>query len=224
MFEVAGIKFHLYGLFIGVGAWIAMEIARFSHGKVEKESIENASWWALVSGLVGARIYHVADLWKSYYSANPDKIFALWDGGLGIWGGVVGGIVGLSVFCRIKKLNILEAADALVVGVPLAQTIGRAGNYFNGELYGKNGQPLFAYEGLLNLVLFVILLWMSRREPKSGLVTGIYLFGYGVIRVSLENLRPDEVIWRYQGVPVAVIFSVIAVIAGSILIFQRRRS
>lgn len=143
---------------------------------------------------------------------------------MGIWGAVGGGLLGLVIFCHFNKLKFLKILDTLVPGVPLAQAIGRVGNFINGELFGKNGEPLFAYEGVLNLVLFGVLWKASRKQKKSGLVSGTYLAGYGVIRVVLENFRPEETIWRLYGVPVAVIFGMVAILSGSCLIFRRRLS
>ena len=92
------------------------------------------------------------------------------------------------------------------------------------ELWGKNGEPLFAYEGLLNLVLFGVLWKVSTKKHKSGTLSGIYLIGYGVIRTLLENLRPDGTIWKLGGVPMAIIFSAVAILVGGYLIFRKRQS
>lgn len=112
----------------------------------------------------------------------------------------------------------------MVVGVPLAQAVGRVGNYLNGELVGKNGEPLFIYEGILNLFLFGTLWKISQKQHKEGFVFGIYLVGYGVIRTMLENLRPSETIWKILNIPTAIIFSVLAISVGVYLIFREKRS
>lgn len=223
MFDIFGVDFHWYGLLIGVGVWIAMEIALKNRGGVKKEILEKAMWWVILGGVIGARLYHVVDYWERYYSINILKIFYFWEGGLGIWGAVCGGIVGLYIFCYFNKLKFLKLLDVVVIGVPLAQAIGRVGNYINGELYGKNGEPLFAYEGVLNILLFGLIWMISRKEHRSGVVAGIYLIGYGVIRSILENLRPEDMIWKLFGIPVAVIFSIVAVIACSFFIFRKKQ-
>lgn len=223
MFEILGITFYGYGLLIGLGVWLAMEIALRNRGEIEKGVLEKAMWWTILGGVIGARLYHVVDYWSRYYSTNVIKILYFWEGGLGIWGAIGGGILGLLIFCCIKKLRFLSYLDSLVVGVPLAQTVGRVGNYVNGELVGKNGEPLFAYEGVLNLILFGVLWKVSRRQRKPGLISGIYLVGYGVIRASLENLRPAGDIWRFYGVPMAVVFSLAVILAGSYLIFRKKQ-
>lgn len=224
MFEIFGINFYWYGLLIGLGIWIAMEIALANRGKINEVVLEKAMSWTVFCGVIGARLYHVADYWSRYYSTNIVKVFSFGDGGLGIWGAVGGGVLGIIIFCYFNKLKSLDILDKLVVGVPLAQAIGRVGNFINGELLGKNGEPLFAYESVLNLVLFGVLWKISRNEKRSGEVSGVYLIGYGVIRIALENLRPETIIWKIYGVPVAVIFGVVAILAGCFLIFRKRQS
>jgi phosphatidylglycerol---prolipoprotein diacylglyceryl transferase len=224
MLEILGINFYAYGLLIGLGIWMAMEIALSHRGEIKKEILEKAIWWTVISGVLGARIYHIIDFWGTYYSTNIVKIFYFWEGGLGIWGAIAGGMLGMYVFCRFNKLKFTKVADSLVIGIPLAQTVGRIGNYINGELTGKNGEPLFAYEGILNLVLFGILWKLSRKQNREGVLSGIYLVGYGIIRMALENLRPTENIWRLCGIPMAIIFGVLAILFGAVLIFRKRQS
>jgi|WetSurMetagenome_2_1015567.scaffolds.fasta_scaffold142197_2 phosphatidylglycerol---prolipoprotein diacylglyceryl transferase len=224
MFEILGITFHWYGLLIGLAVAAAMEIALFRSGKIEKENLENAIWWVILAGVIGARLYHVIDYWSRYYSANPIKILYFWEGGLGIWGAISGGFLGLLIYCHFNKLKFWEYLDVMVIGVPMAQAIGRVGNYINGELWGKNGEPLFAYEGLLNLMLFGILWKASSKKQRSGTLSGIYLIGYGVIRALLEDMRPEENIWKIGGIPTAIIFSMAAIFAGGYLIFRRKQS
>lgn len=223
MFNLFGLSIHLYGLLIGIGVWIAFEIALGRKKKqIEKKVLENVLPWAVLGGIIGARLYHVVDFWNRYYVFQPIKIFYVWEGGLGIWGAIVGGVMAIYIYCLTKKLNFLKILDDLIVGVPLAQAIGRVGNRVNGELFGKNGEPLFAYEAVMNLILFGILWKISRKKTKPGQLSGIYLLGYGLIRVLLEGMRPEEIIWKIGGVPTAVIFGVISVLVGIWIISQKR--
>ena len=107
---------------------------------------------ALVAGVIGARLYHVIDYWQRYYQYNPGKIPAVWEGGLGIWGAIVGAVLGRSLYSYFKKKNLRTILEAFAVGAPIAQAIGRLGNWVNGELYGKNGEPLFACEAFPQLL------------------------------------------------------------------------
>ncbi len=243
MLDVFGIKLHAYGLLIGIGVYVAWEVAQ-RFGSVKKEVLDKLVPGLIIFGIIGARMYHVIDLWE-YYSVHFREIFYIWNGGLGIWGALLGGIFYLSFFAYLKKLNLLNLLDSVVIGVPFAQAIGRLGNWVNGELVGKNGEPLFAWEAGLNILLGMILLYFSgfriksgmtkerdgllrlgilppqadkRNDEKAGFVSGVYLIGYGVIRVLLENFRPDNIIWRVGGVPVATIFGIVAIFFGLILV------
>lgn len=232
------LKFNLYGLLIGIGVVLALEVSKrvakiFGIGE---KIVDSFFWWAVIGGIIGARAYHVIDLWE-FYSQNLPNIFYIWNGGIGIWGAILGGFLGLLLFWILKKrkeMSLLQILDVAVVGVPLAQSIGRWGNYFNNELWGKNGEPIFFYESALNLVLFFVL-WKTatrispRRSPsrspseeisyRKGTLTGIYLIGYGLIRGALEWLRPEEIVWHVGSIPTAIIFCLISFLVGMILIF-----
>ena len=217
MIEVLGITIHLYGMILGLGVWVGIEAAQLAFPKIKKE-IDAVFLWALIGGVVGARLYHVIDYWRRYYQYNLGKIWAVWEGGLGIWGAVLGTAMGIFLYGYFKKKNVWPVLEALAIGAPIAQAIGRLGNWVNGELYGRNGEPLFACEALLNLSLFIILLILRKKKACSGKLLGVYLIGYGVIRILLEGLRPNEIIWRIGGVPMAMIFGAIAISLGLLVI------
>lgn len=218
-----GLTIHWYGVLIGLGVWLALEIAlRRKKTSTEKKETEDIFFWTVLSGVIGARIYHVIDFWSRYYSHNPMKVFYIWEGGLGIWGAIGGAMLGGYFYCRWKKISFVPMMDSLIVGVPLAQAIGRIGNWVNGELVGKDGEPLFAYEASLNLLLFGLLWKVSQKKTETGKLTGIYLLGYGLIRIFLEGRRPSENIWKIGGIPMAIIFGAVAVVIGSRLISQKR--
>jgi phosphatidylglycerol:prolipoprotein diacylglycerol transferase len=221
MFNLFGITFHIYGVILGLGVWVGLETALLARPKMKKE-IEEAFVWALGIGIVGARLYHVVDFWGRYYRDNFWKILAVWEGGLGIWGAIVGAGLGIVLYSLLRKKKVWGLLEAYAIGAPIAQAIGRLGNFVNGELYGKNGEPLFAYEAGLNLFLFALLWKIHKNKRFAGKLFGIYLIGYGVIRILLERLRPDEVIWTIGGFPTAIIFGVVAVIFGFLI--NRRRS
>jgi phosphatidylglycerol---prolipoprotein diacylglyceryl transferase len=239
MISVLGFDFHLYGFFIGLGIVGALQ-ASLRYAKkpgVKKELVEKAAWWAVVGGVIGARVYHVVHLWGEFYRFNLVNVLYIWQGGLGIWGAIIGGVVGLvgywfcikvrnylSLRCRPPevpnpgKLPFVQLMDVMIVGMPLGQAIGRLGNWANRELLGKNGEPLFAWEAVLNLGLYVILWQIGNRKSKTGKITGAYLIGYGLIRIFLESFRPEEIIWKWQGVPVAIIMGTISLLVGGFLV------
>jgi len=195
--------------------------------------------WAVVGGVIGARLYHVVDEW-AFYADNWALIPAVWRGGLGIYGAIIGGIGGLWLFSLRTQLRLAVVLDVAAVGLALGQVIGRWGNYVNQELYGQptegwwgimiepsyrlpgyeevaRYQPLFLYESLSMLLVWGGLWWgiTSGRLPVGkGLVAASYLIGYGVVRFFLDGLRLET--WTVGGVAVAQLVSLLAVALGAI--------
>ncbi len=236
--------FHIYGLFISLGIWLGLIAAQKAQKKLGKINtayldyeLESMLIWILPLGLIGARIYHVVDLWP-YYQQNLNKIFYVWEGGLGIWGGIMGGLIGLLAYYFLinKKINFLIILDLIAFGLPIGQAVGRLGNFFNQELYGKPTglpwgiyikpenrlenfasinfyHPLFFYETLFNLLLFAWL-WIRLKQKNTNGYFYIYLIGYGLIRFSLDFLRLNP--WQFGPLTVAQWISLIAILIGFI--------
>lgn len=252
MIEVFGLSLRVYGLLIGLGivmgAWVAARVAR-------REGMgENLVWdglvWVVVGGIVGARTYHVIDLWR-YYSQNPWQIMAVWQGGLGIFGALLGGVVGLALFGwwqgrKGVKLELGKLLDVASMGIPIGQAIGRWGNFVNQELYGRptdllwgiyidpayrlvgyeevaRYHPLFLYESILSLVVFGVMVWVYVKglvKVGRGQLLGVYLVGYGLVRMSLEGLRIEK--WEIGDVPTASLVSGLLIVVGLILVARGR--
>lgn len=145
--------------------------------------------WAIICGLVGARIWHVVDLW-AYYSQNLSQIVAVWNGGMSIWGGMVGGIIGLWIYeLRFKNFE-WSILGAVVTAMPLAQAIGRIANGVNGEFVNRVWfLPWWGMEAVLDLILFGLLGGLALRGQSSQVRIITYLLGYGVIRIMLAPYR-----------------------------------
>jgi phosphatidylglycerol:prolipoprotein diacylglycerol transferase len=175
--------------------------------------------WVLVGALVGARLYHVLD-YLSYYSENWLRVFELWQGGLAIWGGVMGGMVAYAI--RIQNLEFrnsdtAELLAALVVPLPLAQAIGRIGNGVNGEFGELIGRvPWWSAEMGADLLLALCMYLMCLRGSSSQVKVGVYLVGYGVIRFGLEFARARS--WELSGLGVAQWVAAAAIVIGFTLI------
>ena len=185
----------IVSLGIGVGAWIAGRASK-------RKEIWDVLPWIVIPGVIGARAYHVIDWWE-YYRQHLWLVPVVWTGGLGIYGGVAGGVVGLWLWCKKNGQKLGEWLDIAAVGLPLGQAIGRGGNYFNQELYGKATSlpwaiyikaedgyfhPLFLYESLWNLFVFGVM-WRLRRMRGVFIV---YLGLYGLGRFGLEGLRMEN--------------------------------
>ena len=219
--------FNLYGLILGIAILAGLQASLWlaKRREIEVKLIEKLFFFVVIGGIIGARIYHVVDKWEEIYSLNPQSAFYVWNGGLGIWGAIIGGLVGLYLSLLIAHLSFnLNLLDVVFFGLPLGQAIGRWGNFFNNEIVGKNGESLFLYESILNLGLFLALVRISRMKQtgRVGRISGVYLMGYGLIRFLLEPLRPESIVWEIAGLPTAQIFSVLAIISGVFLIWRRR--
>jgi prolipoprotein diacylglyceryl transferase len=221
--EIGPLSIHAYGLMIALGVVAAVWLAgrRLEEKRVgTREDMSAVAIWAVPAGVIGARLYHVATDWE-LFSDDLARIPQIWRGGLGIPGGIVGGtIVGL---WRGSKRGIRPAdlADCAAPALPLAQAIGRIGNYFNQELFGKptdlpwalevreekaaqagyptlpgeattTFHPTFLYESLWNLALVAALLLVDRKwKVRPGSLFAMYLIGYGIGRFWVEGLRID---------------------------------
>ncbi len=146
--------FHWYGLIIGIGVLASIQASTWlaRRRKIDEEMLWKAAWWVLIGGLIGARTYHVLDLWPEIYSFDPISALYIWNGGLGIIGGLIGGFVGLLTYYKLKienchaehgpalqdklKITAKSLIDLAVFGLPLGQAIGRIGNFINQEVYG----------------------------------------------------------------------------------------
>jgi len=198
--------------------------------KLKAEDIWDGLLWMVGGGVIGARFYHVVDYWQ-YYMANPGEILAIWQGGLGIFGGILGGVIGLWLYTRSKS-RFLKLLDLASLGLPIGQAIGRWGNFINQELYGKptslpwgiyikpekrllevltyeKFHPLWLYESLWSLGVFGVLYWLVKKgkiKLGKGRLFVTYLGLYGLGRFWLEWLRIE--FWEIYGVNVAQIISV----------------
>ncbi|MGI5181793.1 prolipoprotein diacylglyceryl transferase [Dactylosporangium sp. CA-152071] len=141
VWEIGTVPLRAYALCIVLGIVAACFIAdrRLRHRGAPPWVILDIAVWAVPAGIIGARLYHVITSPEAYFGENGDliKAFKIWEGGLGIWGGIAGGAVGAYIACRRMNLPFAMAADTLAVGLPVAQALGRWGNWFNNELYGK---------------------------------------------------------------------------------------
>jgi len=193
-------------------AWIFSR--RFAGRGHSSDLATSVTIWAVVAGLIGARAYHVITDWRTYQD-NWGESWQIWEGGLGIPGAVMAAAAALWVFAKRKKIPLSDIADSVAPALPLGQAIGRWGNWFNQELYGRptdlpwgleidlanrrpdytdqdTFHPTFLYEGLWNLALMGFLFWASKRfSLKPGRLFGLYVLGYSLGRIWLETIRVD---------------------------------
>lgn len=202
------INVYFYGIIIVSGILLCMYLIEklSKNNDIEKKHLENLYFYLIIFGIIGARIYSVLFFDFRYYKNNILEIFKIWHGGIAIQGAIIAGILTIYFYCKKYKLKFLKYMDVFALVLPLGQAIGRWGNFFNSELYGKisslpwaiyinrtgfHHHPIFIYEFILNLILFFILLKIYKTSHKSGAVFLYYLMGYGMIRFFMEFLRID---------------------------------
>jgi prolipoprotein diacylglyceryl transferase len=207
----------------------------------KKGLVADVAATAVPAGLVGARLYHVLTSDQDRYFHHPIEALKIWEGGLGIWGGIAGGALGAWWVLRKHGVPFLPFADALAPCLPIAQAIGRFGNYFNQELYGKrttlpwglkidNGtdkgvfHPTFAYEALWDLGVAGLVLWADRRwQLGRGRAFALYVAAYCVGRAWIEALRIDDA-HKILGIRLNDFTSAILFVAAVTYLWVRRGS
>jgi prolipoprotein diacylglyceryl transferase len=220
VWHLGPIPIRAYALCIIAGIFLAVWLTqrRWKARGGDPDDIMSVAVWAVPFGIVGGRLYHVLTDPELYFlpGRNPVKAFYIWDGGLGIWGAVALGAVGAWIGCRRRGINLLDFGDALAPGLVFAQAIGRWGNYFNQELYGRPTtlpwalqidpvhrpldtpgiglyHPTFLYESLWNVAVAVLLLWVDRRFSLArGKLFALYVAAYTLGRGAIEALRVDH--------------------------------
>lgn len=248
MFTLFGIDIKWYSFFLLVAVIVAMlilkrEAKRFN---MNWDFMFNLSFWTIIFGILGARIYYVIFNW-SLYENDLLSIFKVWEGGLAIHGGLITGAITLYFYCKKARANTLKIIDMAVPSVIIAQAIGRWGNFFNSEAHGVatsvaklkslhipkfiidgmniNGvyyQPTFFYESIWCVMGFIVLLIVRRNKyTKVGTLTGTYLMIYSSARFFIEHLRTDSLM--IGGFRVAQIVSIILFILGLVLIIRNKK-
>lgn len=235
-----------YALCILVGIFVAMWVGdrRWVARGGNKGLVYDVAVWAVPFGIIGGRLYHVLTDWQTYFGSGGSGLraaIAIWEGGLGIWGAIALGTVGAWIGCRRQGVPLPPFVDSLAVGVPLAQAIGRFGNWFNQELFGKptdlpwgleidpvnrpNGyeqfatfHPTFLYEALWLVGVAGLVAWADRRWTLGhGRAFALYVAAYCVGRLGMEMLRIDPAT-QVGGIRINV-FTSIAVAVGAVVYF-----
>ena len=227
-FSVFGHGIAWYGILITFGMVLAVLLAMHlcKREEISSDDIVDLAFTVIVFGVIGARAYYVIFSWNeiNYVATGGTAIqnilgtiyncIAVWEGGLAIYGGVLGGLISAFVFSKIKKINYLKLTDILAPCVLVGQIVGRWGNFINVEAYGGettlpwrmgisymvNGSvmsekfvhPTFLYESLWNLCVITVILILYRKKKFDGQMSATYFIGYGIGRMLIEGLRTDS--------------------------------
>ena len=212
--DLGPVSIHLYGLIIATGLLLAVLYGcrRCSQFGILEDTLTDGVLWVTPFAFICARLYYCIFYWEQGgYAANPLSILYVWEGGLAIYGGVIGAILGIIVFCKVKKISVGAVLDIVALGFLIGQAMGRWGNFFNREAFGAETDsflrmglynvvtgvteyhhPTFLYESVWNLVGFIALHFLSKRRQYDGQVALGYAAWYGLGRVFIEGLRTDS--------------------------------
>lgn len=244
LFNIFGLDLRYYGLIlcsaIFIGIVVGYRLFKKNISKDEADFFLDYIPFVVFFSILGARLFYVIGNIE-FYLAHKKEIFLINHGGLSIWGAILFGLVGLIFYLKLNKKNIYAHLDIIAAVMPLCQAIGRFGNYFNQEAFGKPSEsffklyvdtqfrpaeyinyeyfhPTFLYESILDIISFLILilLFTKRRNLKSGAIFYLYIIFYSIIRLIVESIRIDSVSYVFN-IPIASFISLIALLTSLIL-------
>ena len=211
-FTLGPLSIHLYGVIIATGLILAVLYCskRADQFGLTEDTLLDGVLWVTPVAILCARIYYCAFSWEMY-ADDPIRVLYIWEGGIAIYGSVIGAVLGIIVFCKIKKVKIATVLDLVSLGFLIGQAMGRWGNFFNREAFGAETEsffrmglmkastgvvtyyhPTFLYESVWNITGFLVLHFLSRKRRFDGQIALGYLAWYGLGRAFIEGLRTDS--------------------------------
>lgn len=254
IFKLGSFRLKWYGVLIAtavlIGVNLSMRLAKSR--SIDPEAIADLAIWLVLAAIPSARLYYVAFEWQNY-SQHPEQIIKIWEGGIAIHGAIIGGSIAAIIFAKLKQLSFWQLADVVAPSVALGQAIGRWGNFFNSEAFGRPTNlpwklyiprdrrpfdyldfeyfhPTFLYESVWNLLVFIVLMWLFIRDNRyqrlrTGSIFLVYVVAYSIGRFGVEGLRTDSLM--FGTLRIAQVISLVGIAAGSIgllWLYLRRRS
>lgn len=241
-FTIFGKEVYWYGIIIGLGVLIGVIYALRDAKRVglDIDKMLDLITYVLIFAIIGARLYFVIFDFKNF--SNFWDIFKIWEGGMAIYGGIIGGVVAGFVYCKAKKVPFLKALDVSAIPLLIGQAIGRWGNFVNREAYGVHTDlpwrmeiideygelvsvhPTFFYESLWNIAGIVLLSWYKKKKKFEGEFFALYAAWYGLGRAWIEQLRADSL--PYGGsFRISQIVAVLSFVVGvCIIVYFRKKT
>ncbi|MFQ5737265.1 MAG: prolipoprotein diacylglyceryl transferase [Thermodesulfobacteriota bacterium] len=247
LFRYGPITIRYYGLMyviaIVVGSFLIKSEVRRKRISLSDDEVMNFIVWAVVAGVIGARLYYIA-FNLPYYISNPAEIPAVWHGGLAIHGGLTGGALASYIYLKRKGVSFWRMADAVAPAAILGQTFGRFGNFMNGDAHGSPTDlpwgmvfppqsiagsqfpgiplhPTMLYELVLNFMIFCFLWFFLRKKGhRNGYIFAMYIMLYSAGRFFVEHFRADSLM--FGPIRVAQAVSIAIVVAAAVVIFSKK--
>ena len=212
---IGPLNIYLYGIIIALGLMLAVAYAcrRSKQFGLKEDDVLDGVLWVTPFAILCARAYYVIFTWE-HYKDDPISALYIWEGGLAIYGGVLGAILGITILCRVKHIKLPTLLDLVALGFLIGQSMGRWGNFFNREAFGAetdtflrmgllNGftgqvtyyHPTFFYESVWNAAGFLLLHFLSKKRRYDGQIALGYVAWYGLGRAFIEGLRTDSLYW-----------------------------
>jgi len=239
LFGIQGLNIAWYGIIIASGLVLGIVLGsmRARRKGWSSDLLLDFILLAVPLAVIGARAYYVAFEWE-YFSANPALIIAINQGGLAIYGAVIGGFFAALIFSKVAKFPFLKLIDLVIPSLILGQAIGRWGNFVNQEAFGalvtnqslqffplavyidslgEWHQATFFYESFCNMILLVVTLLLGRKGVKDGTLLATYFIGYGMARAVIEGLRTDS-LYLFGNVRISQVLSAVLVLVGILML------
>ena len=237
-FSVGPLTIHFYGLIIATALMLAVYycMKRSREFGLTEDHVLDGALWVTTFAFLCARAYYCFFSWEMY-AGDPIKVFYIWEGGIAIYGGVIGAVIGMYAFSKWKKIHFLAVLDLVLIGFLIGQSMGRWGNFFNREAFGgetdallrmglfnaRTGQweyhhPTFLYESVWNALGFVLLHFLSRHRKYDGQVALGYAAWYGLGRSMIEGLRTDSLYIPGTGIRVSQLIAAVTCAAAVLML------
>lgn len=240
-FELFGIPIYWYAILIVSSMIMAIIWCKFHDGRynIKFDDLLDLAIIMLPVAIICARLYYVV-FSLDYFMENPSEIFKIKNGGLAIYGGIIGGLIVIAIYSKIKKMKIFDITDYIVPVVAFCQSIGRWGNYINIEAYGyetnwpirmeiveqgitKYVHPTFLYESICTMIIFIVLSILGKKRKFSGEITYLYIIFYSFIRFFIEGLRTDSLM--FYNCRISQVLSLVLFITFSgILLYKKKKT